>query len=53
MGKKERAGVQGLEQKGSAHRVAEEVAQQVSLKSKLAREHHSSKVAHLEQPKDI
>ena len=53
VGKTERAGVQCLEQKGSAHRVAEEVAQQASLKSKLAREHHSSKAAHPEQPKDI
>ena len=50
MGKTERAGVQGLEQKGSTYRVAEEVAQQVSLKSKEAREHSSSKAAHLEQP---
>ena len=48
MGKIERAGVQGLEQKGSTHRVAEEVAQQASLKSKLAREYHSSKAAYLE-----
>ena len=48
MGKKERAGVQWLEQKGSAYRVAEEVAQQVSLKSKLAREHCGSKAAYLE-----
>ncbi len=53
MGKTERVGVQGLEQKGSAYRVAEEVAQQASLKSKLAREHHGSKAAHPEQPKDI
>ena len=50
MGKKERVGVQWPEQKGGAHRVAEEVAQQVSLKSKLAREHSSSKTAHPEQP---
>ena len=50
VGKTERAGVQCLEQKGGAHRVAEEVAQQVSLKSKLAREHSGSKAAHPEQP---
>ena len=53
MGKTERAGVQGLEQKGGAYRVTEEVAQQASPKSKLAREHHSSKAAYPEQPKDI
>ena len=50
VGKTERAGAQWLEQKGGAHRVAEEVAQQVSLKSKLVREHSSSKTAHSEQP---
>ena len=48
MGKTERAGVQCLEQKGGAHRVVEEVAQQVSLKSKLAREHCGSKAAYPE-----
>ncbi len=53
MGKTERAGARCLEQKGGAHRVAEEVAQQASPKSELAREHRGSKAAHPEQPKDI